>query len=63
MVSEFEERQSRQGQEAQRIQSMEETLQRTKSEAQFKIDSLIGRIGRLEGEIADKNKTIELLNT
>lgn len=63
MVSEMEDRQSRQGQEGQRIQGMEETLQRTKSEAQFKIDSLIGRVGRLEGEIAEKNKTIELLNT
>lgn len=37
-------------------------MQRSKSEAQFKIDSLIGRIGRLEAEIAEKNKTIELLN-
>lgn len=63
MVSELEDRQSRQGQEGAKIQSLQDTLERAKSEAQFKIDSLVARVGRMDSEIAEKNKTIELLNT
>lgn len=63
MVSELEDLQSRQGQDAGKVQGLQDALERAKSEAQFKIDSLVARVGRMDSEIAEKNKTIELLNT
>lgn len=63
MVSELEDLQSRQGQDAGKVQGLQDALERAKTEAQFKIDSLVARVGRMDSEIAEKNKTIELLNT
>jgi N-methylhydantoinase B/oxoprolinase/acetone carboxylase alpha subunit len=63
MVSELEDRIGRQGNDSQKITTLEQSLTRAKSESQFKIDSLLAKVGRFEAEIADKNNIIELLNT